>query len=407
LLFFLESTLNALSLPGLTLDSPFPRRGVAETLKDRLVRYLKESQQAPGSRFLTDAELMERSGLSRSTVRRALDDLQKEGWVRREVGRGTFVGPRADAFLRGSEDAAHESSAVGAKQSDQAAGSSALRIAVCVLWEDAVIPDWYSPLVLRGIDQEAGLGEASVELLGHSNDHPDRLYQRLKRSRPDVLICLAGSLAQTFVIRDAQRLEIPVICAGMSYRDLGVPSVFEDNAQGMSLAYEHLRSMGHERIGLLLNMSRFPFVFDRLAAFRDCCESFGTFDSGSVYWINADGRSADVTAEADRLPGYLESYRPTAVISGSAIAERTLGMAARRQGISIPDELSVVAIDQSPDASAWLGVARPTTIAIPLDEMGHELVRLAQAVHIGQTQLPSAVKCRLIPGDSVADLRQA
>lgn len=397
--------MNSLSLPELTLDSPFPRRGVAETLKDRLVQYLKASQQAPGSRFLTDAELMERSGLSRSTVRRALDELQREGWVRREVGRGTFVGPQAEAFLDASHGSASER-AVRPQHHHTSRVSSELRIAVCVLWEDSVIPDWYSPLVLRGIDQEVGLGEASVELLGHSTDHPDRLYQRLERSRPDVLICLAGSLAQTFVIRDAQRLNIPVICAGTSYRDLGLPSVFEDNAQGMKLAYDHLRDMGHERIGLLLNMSRFPFVFERLAAFRDCCEAHGVFDSGSVHWINADGGSSDVTAEADRLPSYLDSYQPTAVISGSAIAERTLGLAARRQGLSIPQDLSVVAIDQSPDASAWLGVAQPTTIAIPLEEMGRELAQLAQSVHAGETQAPSAVQCHLVRGDSVADLRK-
>lgn len=49
---------------------------------------------ASGDRLPTEADLVAEYGVSRITVRQALASLEQEGLVRREVGRGTFVGER-------------------------------------------------------------------------------------------------------------------------------------------------------------------------------------------------------------------------------------------------------------------------------------------------------------------------
>jgi GntR family phosphonate transport system transcriptional regulator len=46
----------------------------------------------PGARLPTEAELSARFGVNRHTVRRALEELSRDGLVRVEQGRGTFVG---------------------------------------------------------------------------------------------------------------------------------------------------------------------------------------------------------------------------------------------------------------------------------------------------------------------------
>jgi GntR family transcriptional regulator len=50
-----------------------------------------ERQLPPGSRLPTERELIERSGLSRVTVRSAVGILEDEGWLIRRQGLGTFV----------------------------------------------------------------------------------------------------------------------------------------------------------------------------------------------------------------------------------------------------------------------------------------------------------------------------
>lgn len=48
--------------------------------------------KGPGEAIATEAELEQRFGVSRITVRKAVDELASEGLVVREQGRGTFVG---------------------------------------------------------------------------------------------------------------------------------------------------------------------------------------------------------------------------------------------------------------------------------------------------------------------------
>jgi GntR family transcriptional regulator len=48
----------------------------------------------PGDRLPTEPELAQRLAVSRGTIRRAFDDLEREGVVSRQPGRGTFVANR-------------------------------------------------------------------------------------------------------------------------------------------------------------------------------------------------------------------------------------------------------------------------------------------------------------------------
>jgi len=72
-------------------ESPLPLYyQIRETLREEII-----SQQFPlGTPFPTDAELMQRFDVSRTTVRKAMDDLVAQGLVRRVQGQGTFISAR-------------------------------------------------------------------------------------------------------------------------------------------------------------------------------------------------------------------------------------------------------------------------------------------------------------------------
>lgn len=84
-------------MPGNTALSAAHRRQLAELI-------LAESHRAglgPGSRLPTERQLASELGASRTSVRHALAMLQADGYITREVGRGTFL--RDGAPLRDSE----------------------------------------------------------------------------------------------------------------------------------------------------------------------------------------------------------------------------------------------------------------------------------------------------------------
>ena len=53
--------------------------------------WVRDGTYKPGEQIPTEPQLCEVFGVSRITVRKAIDNLAKEGWLLRQQGRGTFV----------------------------------------------------------------------------------------------------------------------------------------------------------------------------------------------------------------------------------------------------------------------------------------------------------------------------
>ncbi|MEM6391285.1 MAG: substrate-binding domain-containing protein [Planctomycetota bacterium] len=377
--------------PALQLNRPFPAKGASQVLRERLELFLRESA-TPGDRFLTDAAVVKLSQLSRSTVRRAMDELQREGLIEREIGRGTFVGP---AVLL---DRANQG---GIAMPERSRGS--VRLAVVVFWNHPHLSDWYTPQILRGIDSAAESERLTVELMGQRDTNVDAVVRRLQRDKPDALACLLGAQEQLPLISEARRLDIPVLLAGTDAMEPTMPTVAEDNRQGITLAVEHLLAQGHTRIGLALPARPARWVFDRAAAYRSVLrERGGLRDENLVHWHELD---APLDASADAYDEYLDRAKPTAVILGNRTVAHAAELSFNRRGISVPDDLSVIKFDEDPDAPQPIAGTPSTCIGLPLEAMGRELARMARLQADGvkleqETRLP----CSLIQGESVAHL---
>lgn len=83
---------------GWVLTRPEPPRQsqAIAALKD----FIEGGAYAPGDRLPAERDLMSDLGMSRATLRRALDALEREGAIWRHVGKGTFISDnRPDATL--------------------------------------------------------------------------------------------------------------------------------------------------------------------------------------------------------------------------------------------------------------------------------------------------------------------
>jgi len=127
-------------LKAFEISTPLPARGSAMALRRQLVDHLLKIKPGVGERFLSDHELSRIAGLSRPTVRRALDDLEREGWIERRPGIGTFIGPRAGVTLHFSHD---DGNGLEAKRTT--------RLALMIHMLGDLGHDWYTGGVIAGI----------------------------------------------------------------------------------------------------------------------------------------------------------------------------------------------------------------------------------------------------------------
>ncbi|MEA2707876.1 MAG: hypothetical protein QOF78_477 [Phycisphaerales bacterium] len=376
------------------VTTPLPARGSATALRQQLVDHLLRNRPNVGDRFLSDHELARITRLSRPTVRRALDGLQRDGWIERRPGIGTFIGPRAGLPKLEQRRHNHNGSA-----------RQTVRLALLMHMLGDFAHDWYAAGLISGIDTVAEETGVSIELLGNRDGDVASASRRLLQSRPDVLALAAPPLRHTVLIGEARRLEIPVIGTGTLLANVGAPSVCEDGEDGARMAVQHLAARGHRRIGLIIPTFPLPWVFQRRRGYVAGMNEAGLgFDEGLTLWLE----NHEKPQGADAVRAYLRRHQPTAVVLASWVLADALSPLIQAGELVVPRDLSVVTFDQQPGVAAKLGNVRPTTISMPLHEMGASLAHMARHLIDGETvDTVTTLPCSLVEGESVASIEPA
>ncbi|WP_033294663.1 LacI family DNA-binding transcriptional regulator [Amycolatopsis jejuensis] len=127
-----------------------------------------------------------------------------------------------------------------------------------------------------------------------------------------------------------------------------------DDRGGAALAAQHLADLGHRRFGILAapriqrHSSAFHGTRERLAGYLDTLSSAGITDVTvtEAPWLSAQTARARVTDLLTTDP------RPTALLCMSDQLAFAAIAAARRLGLRVPEDVSIVGFDDTPQA-AW------------------------------------------------------
>jgi DNA-binding LacI/PurR family transcriptional regulator len=174
------------------------------------------------------------------------------------------------------------------------------------------------------------------------------------------------------------------------------PSVGANNWNGGLLAARHLLELGHRRIAMI-NGSPAEFVFCRARedGYRAALEAAGVRHDRAL--IRVAGLYMDGgLAQASELLGLANP--PTAIFAANDLQALGVYEAARRSGIRIPEDLSVVGFDDLPFVQ-WLGPPL-TTVRQPLMQMGATAVEMALTLanggrpHYERIELPTTLEVR-------------
>ncbi|WP_405776386.1 LacI family DNA-binding transcriptional regulator [Streptomyces sp. NBC_00859] len=198
-------------------------------------------------------------------------------------------------------------------------------------------------------------------------------------------VVFAGGLYQLDAPHDHYKAlsdrRIPVVLINATLPDLGFPGVSCDDAVAIDQAWRHLASLGHERIGLVLGPGDHVPSMRKLDAARAIAAEFGAElpDERVVRaMFSLEGGQAAATRLLDQ--------GVTGVICASDPLALGAVRAARRRGLSVPGDVSIVGYDDS----AFMNCTDPplTTVRQPIEAMGRAAVELL-SVQIGGHTVPS------------------
>ena len=167
--------------------------------------------------------------------------------------------------------------------------------------------------------------------------------------------------------RRLARRKLPVVLINAGIDDLPFPRVVCDDASAVEQALDHVLSLGHQRIGLVLGQRDHQPSMRKLEAARSFLAGAGTpLDESLV----ANGQFSLQSGQASAAT--LIDRGATALVCASDPLALGAIRAARRRGLSVPGDVSVVGYDDS----AFMSSVEPplTTVRQPIEAMGRAAV---------------------------------
>ncbi|AEW98379.1 LacI family transcriptional regulator (plasmid) [Streptantibioticus cattleyicolor NRRL 8057 = DSM 46488] len=187
-------------------------------------------------------------------------------------------------------------------------------------------------------------------------------------------VVFAGGLyAQADAAHDHYRLlaerKVPVVLINAAIDHLGFPAVSCDDSVAVEQAWRHLVSLGHERIGLVLGPEDHIPSQRKLTTVRQVAAAAGRELAGEhvarALFSLEGGQAATARLLERGVTGIICASDPLAL---GAVR------AARRRGLAVPGEVSVVGFDDS----MFMNCTEPplTTVRQPIEAMGRAAVEM-------------------------------
>ncbi|MGG1550812.1 GntR family transcriptional regulator [Paenibacillus ferrarius] len=322
-------------------------------LKQEILTWLQKGKLKPGDQMPSENEIAEQYMMSRQTVRQTFGELEKDGWLYRMQGKGTFVSMP--------------------QQSEK--GRDVQTIGIITTY----ISDYIFPIIVRGA--EAALRERGYRLLLSSTDNDkarerDSLEMMLSEPLSGLIIEPTKSAEGNpnlsyYLSLDYQ--EIPYLMINERYSGLQCPVMMIDDEEGGFLAAQHLIELGHRQIAGFFKIDDLQGM-NRLKGFVRAHQQYEIplLPENVVHYTTEQKWQKPFAAATEMLRR--EQARPTAFVCYNDELAVHLLEAVRSMGLQVPADVSMVGFDDSSLATAT--EVKLTTLSHPKAELGREAAEL-------------------------------
>ncbi len=315
------------------------KRNTSKTVYERLLEKMRAGELLPGMPLPSENALAEEFGVSRPTVRKALESLEGERRIVKRPGIGNFAS---------DPDAAPESRAVKRR----------LSFAV-----DSYGTSYYNGLLIRGMNMACEEHGCQLSLSGTSE------FPAAGSISCDGMVLMAADpadFARCAELSASTGIPIVMINRFPTQSQLAYFSV--DYVQESAKAVEHLISLGHRSIALIGSSDDGVVSGPRSKGWEQAFAKRGLSAPESLRFPDSRFRES-----VDVMVDFLKDRRPTAlfVTIGSHIPQ--LAHALGRANMRVPEDISIICFDDMEDFSDSLGIPL-SYVKMPLQAMGRRAI---------------------------------
>jgi len=237
----------------------------------------------------------------------------------------------------------------------------------------------------------------------HLHDRAVTLLDRLMHGTTDGAVLMLPEETNE-ELKALQRFGYPFVVVDPRVPlDEGVAAVSAANASGARVAVQHLLSLGHRRIAALTGIPEWLASIERLNGYHSAHAAAGVLADPALV-VEADYTIEGGEVAAAKLLDLPEP--PTAIFAFNDNMAVAVLREARKRGLRVPEDVSVVGFDDSEPAK----IVSPalTTVRQPLAEMGRMAVSLLLRLLENQRVegLNIELQTRLVVRDSTAPPRE-
>lgn len=289
-------------------NDPMPRYYQIYTF---LLDRIQSGEFVPANAIPTERDLGEEYGVSRITVIKALDMLERDGYVVRQQGRGTFV---TDSAERAGMNNGH-------------IASPTLGFISFGLGHP------YISAMLVGIAGASAQQGHPLHIFGSVNSSQGEvtaINDAIRRGVQGLIVNPWREYRNASLYADLQARGFPIVMIDRYYTEIATDYVIYENEQAGYALTSALISQGHTRIAVIPSQEqRTTSVHERLNGYRRALETHGLAYDEDLIWSDvpstfvANGTSLSRTsATDDLLRSHLQTDKPTGLLAvNGSVAE--------------------------------------------------------------------------------------
>ena len=265
------------------------------------------------------------------------------------------------------------------------------------------IADPFAAEVVQGVEEAANSHGYSV-ILANSGANPERemkVVHSFEERRVDGILVMSSRVGSLY-LRHLTEMKVPIVLINNQHPEEFVYAVMIDNIAASEEATRHLIQLGHRRIAYLGDRGGFQSENERCQGYRQALAAANLPCSPDLI------RQGDSTPEGavQVIDEWLaRAQPPTAVFCYNDISAVGALLAARRHGLNVPADLSVMGFDDLPLAS-YLNPTL-TTIRQPMRDMGRQATGILFHLLDGSAESSRRVSGELIIRESTAAPRKS